>query len=82
VRADGTRVEFHGRPEALTDAEIDEVYISAVGPGEHWLADVEVMHACKVARNTHGDFTDKEQAAARIIVVATINARAKAKAGR
>jgi hypothetical protein len=59
----------------LTPAQIDAVYISALGPGSHQQANPDLMHACTVARNTHGDFTDAEQVAAREVVAAAYNAR-------
>jgi hypothetical protein len=59
----------------LTHPMIDAVYLSALGPGSHHHANADLMHACTVARNTHGDFTDAEQAAARTTVAAAYNAR-------
>lgn len=61
--------------ETLTNAEIDWVYVSAVGPGSHHQADPDLIHACTVARNTHGDFTEAEQIVARAVVAAAYNAR-------
>jgi hypothetical protein len=59
----------------LTNPMIDAVYLSAVGPGSHQQANPDLIHACTVARNTHGDFTEAEQAAARAIVAAAYNER-------
>ncbi len=64
--------------KTLTNEQIDSVYVGALGPFgpvSHRQADPDLMHACTVARNTHGDFTDAEQAAARETVAAAINAR-------
>ena len=63
----------------LTDAQIDAVYLSAVGPGRHHQANADLMFAYTVARNTHGDFTEAEQAAARVTVAAAYNARIESK---
>lgn len=63
----------------LTSVQIDAVYLSALGPGRHQQADADLMHACTVARNTHGDFTEAEQAAARVTVAAAYNARIESK---
>ena len=64
--------------ETRTDEEIDKIYISALGPWSHRSADVNLMYACTVAHNTHGDFTAAEQAEARVTVATTINARERA----
>ena len=61
--------------ENITEVQIDLVYIGAIGPGSHRKAEPDLMHACTVARNTHGDFTEAEQAVARVIVAAAWNTR-------
>lgn len=59
--------------ETISNAQIDKVYISASGPACWRIADADLMHACTVARNTHGDFTSAEQAAASVTVAAAYN---------
>lgn len=66
--------------KTITRFQIDAVYISAQGPGTIMQADADLMQACTVARNTHGDFTHAEQAAARQVVAAAYNARVERKA--
>lgn len=65
--------------ETLSDEDIAGVYRFAVGPGSHQLADPDLMHACTVARNAHGDFTGAERASARARIAAAINARGGAR---
>lgn len=67
--------------KTLTDVQIDAVYLSALGPGSLHLVAADLMHACTVARNTHGDFAEAEQTAARKTVAAAYNARIDSKAG-
>lgn len=61
--------------ETIAPAQIDWVYVNALGSGSHHQAEPDLMHACTVAHNTHGDFTAAEQAAALVTVTAAWNAR-------
>ncbi len=60
--------------ETITDEQCDAMWREACGTG---LADVnpDLMCACTVAVNRHGDFTPAESRAARALVAAAWNAR-------